>query len=238
MIARRGQSGHAVREVQEWLCYWGSHLVIDGVYGAVTEALVREFQVRHSLQPSGVVDDATWSELELKLRRIRELPPEIPGGGLNEIIAMNALRHLSARPREIGGQNRGPWVRYYMRGGDGPAYLWCAGAVSTIVLQAYEIARQDPAGRFAFTQSCDRLLEDAQRNGTLALVPAAGNVFLVPRAGRLDDCIHAGIVLRVRGDGLLTTIEGNTNDDGSRDGYEMCSRSRSAAGKYFIDLEA
>jgi hypothetical protein len=45
-------------------------------------------------------------------------------------------------------------------------------------------------------------------------------------------------VLRVRGDGILTTIEGNTNDDGSRDGYEMCSRSRSAAGKYFIDLEA
>lgn len=39
---------------------------------------------------------------------------------------------------------------------------------------------------------------------------------------------HTGFIESVNGD-TLTTIEGNTNDDGSREGYEVARRTRSAA---------
>jgi hypothetical protein len=37
---------------------------------------------------------------------------------------------------------------------------------------------------------------------------------------------HTGFVESVLSGGRITTIEGNTNDDGSREGYEVCRRTR------------
>jgi hypothetical protein len=37
---------------------------------------------------------------------------------------------------------------------------------------------------------------------------------------------HTGIVTSVNGDGTVNVIEGNTNDDGSREGYEVAIRKR------------
>ena len=39
------------------------------------------------------------------------------------------------------------------------------------------------------------------------------------------DWVHTGIVIGVDGD-LIHTIEGNTNDEGSREGFEVCLRRR------------
>jgi len=47
-----------------------------------------------------------------------------------------ARAHLKAHPVEVGGDNRGPWVRAYMSGNDGSDWLWCAGFVTAIVAQA------------------------------------------------------------------------------------------------------
>ncbi|MFA6240190.1 MAG: CHAP domain-containing protein, partial [Candidatus Hydrogenedentales bacterium] len=45
-----------------------------------------------------------------------------------------------------------------------------------------------------------------------------------------NDWQHAGIVTSVNGD-TFETVEGNTNDDGVREGYEVCERTR-GFGKY------
>lgn len=37
---------------------------------------------------------------------------------------------------------------------------------------------------------------------------------------------HAGIVVKVRSNGIFESIEGNTNDDGSREGYEVALKPR------------
>lgn len=52
--------------------------------------------------------------------------------------------------------------------------------------------------------------------------PQAGDIFILDFGGGLG---HTGIVEAVI-DGQLHTIEGNTNDTGSREGYEVCRRVR------------
>lgn len=54
-------------------------------------------------------------------------------------------------------------------------------------------------------------------------LPAPGDVFIMDYGGGLG---HTGIVEKVNSDGTLNTIEGNTNDTGSREGYEVCRKIR------------
>jgi hypothetical protein len=52
--------------------------------------------------------------------------------------------------------------------------------------------------------------------------PMAGDIFIQDHGKGLG---HTGIVEKVQGDKIFT-IEGNTNDTGSREGYEVCRRVR------------
>lgn len=52
--------------------------------------------------------------------------------------------------------------------------------------------------------------------------PLPGDIFIMDYGRGLG---HTGIIEKVEGD-LLHTIEGNTNDTGSREGYEVCRRTR------------
>ncbi len=56
-------TGEPVREVQEILAGAGVKLTVDGVFGAQTEAAVRDFQAKHGLTADGIVGPRTWSEL-------------------------------------------------------------------------------------------------------------------------------------------------------------------------------
>jgi hypothetical protein len=49
------------------------------------------------------------------------------------------------------------------------------------------------------------------------------------------DWVHTGLVLSA-GKETFETIEGNTNDAGDREGYEVCRRVRGYKGKDFIVL--
>lgn len=69
---------------------------------------------------------------------------------------------------------------------------------------------------------------DAQRLG----VPD-GSIFLVRRTA--SDWTHDGLVVHA-GPATFTTIEGNTNDEGSREGVEVCARTRSYPDKDFVLL--
>jgi len=55
--------------------------------------------------------------------------------------------------------------------------------------------------------------------------PAPGDIFIMDHGGGLG---HTGFVESVDGD-LIHTVEGNTNDSVSREGYEVCRRIRHAS---------
>lgn len=146
--------------------------------------------------------------------------------------------HLAVHPIEIGGQNRGLWVRLYTGGKEEDAWAWCSGFVSFLMHQGAETLGQDPP--IMGSVSCDSVVaqgrqkgrflaeRDAQKSG----VPA-GSIFLVRRTA--SDWTHDGLVVQAHGD-TFDTIEGNINDDGSREGFEVCARSRNYVGKDFVLL--
>jgi hypothetical protein len=238
---KRRQRGRKAKQVQEWLCLNGIHIAIDSDFGQVTETAVAKFQGQRRLAKTGVVDEATFDKLVEPL--LKALAP-IPAGNktLNQLVAAYARQHLALHPREIGGENCGPWVRLYMEGHDGKEWLWCAGFVCFILRQA---ARQlDVPMPFKRTFSCDALAEQAKQKDLFVSERSltnsgdhgrltGGTIFLSRRTA--NDWTHTGLVLDADS-GVFSTIEGNTNDEGSREGYEVCRRMRGYAKKDFVLL--
>ncbi|MDF1503563.1 peptidoglycan-binding protein [Roseisolibacter sp. H3M3-2] len=236
---QQGARGARTRLVQEWLNLHGVGVSIDGGFGAATAAGVRAFQQRAGLPRTGAVDRATFDALVAPmLRTLRPIAPPA-GATLGAMVVAYAKQHLAEHPREIGGQNMGPWVRMYMDGNQGKAWPWCAGFATFVLRQAARtLGVKPPVVR---TFSCDVLAGSAQ--GAQCLVGASvpgprdvtpGSLFLVKRTH--GDWDHVGIVSAVERD-VFHTIEGNTNDSGDREGYEVCARVRNYEKKDFVRIE-
>lgn len=239
-IIGEGAKGMAARRVQEWLGHHGLRTGIDGNFGPATATVVRKFQSHTGLPPTGKVDEATWEAL---VRPMHEALQDGGGTTLKERVASIAARHLAIRPIELGGNNRGPWVRMYTGGFEGTEWAWCAGFVSAILRQAsLELQRPMP---IKGSLSCDTLAAQAQSAKLFVSEKQIGNgisdwsalgtayIFLARRTP--GDWTHTGFGF---GGAPLSfdTIEGNSNNEGSRDGYEVCNLTRSAAKKDFIVL--
>lgn len=232
---RRGSRGNAVKRVQEWLCYHNLQVVIDGAFGYVTQDAVMNFQFSQNIRPTGIVDEKTFKAFVAPMEQVLKNPinHSMP---FNQAVAEFAASHLKLHPREFGGDNKGPWVRLYMNGHDGASYPWCAGFVSFCMRQAAEALNVDMPIRA--TGSCDYLAAQGEREGLFVSerdvdtdrLPE-GSIFLVRRTA--TDWTHTGFVTQAE-DHIFRTIEGNTNDDGSRSGYEVCARSRGYGDKDFI----
>lgn len=229
---KKGNKGQGVRRVQEWLNLHNMGLVIDGDFGAVTKRVVSQFQEKHGLPISGTVNKETFHLLVSPLRRtLQPINPE--GHDLPTLVSAYAKAHLAQHPREAGGDNRGPWVRLYMKGNEGCAWAWCAGFLTFILQQATETLENPMPIKGSF--SCDTLAaqgkeagifisESDLKNGSINIedLPEA-SVFLVRRTS--TDWTHAGLVKKFHEDSF-ETIEGNTNDEGNNEGYEVCTRYR------------
>jgi peptidoglycan hydrolase-like protein with peptidoglycan-binding domain len=240
--SKRGDDSRAVTNIQEWLCLHGQRVVVDGDFGPATHVAVREFQRLSRLRVDGVVGRKTWDALAAPLRRV--LSP-LPAGrrSFADLTLAYARRQLAQHPLEIGGQNRGPWVRLYTEGHEGNEWPWCAGFVTFLLKQAAQtlgVPMPIPG-----SVSCDSLAAQAREAGlfvrdsdlrkgtvTIGKMPTA-SIFLVRRTA--SDWTHAGLVTAFD-KGVFRTIEGNTNDEGSREGYEVCARLRGYEDKDFIRL--
>lgn len=234
-VTQVGSRGNAVKRVQEWLCYHNLQVVIDGVFGIVTEDAVMSFQYYHNLEPNGVVDTRTYQLLVEPMESVLNNPIN-QSKPFGEVVADFAQLHLSVHPREFGGDNRGPWVRLYMDGHDGVNFLWCAGFVRFCMRQAAEALNISMPMRTS--GSCDYMAAQGEREGLFVSESEVsprditrGSMFLVRRTPY--DWTHVGLVTKAE-ERLIRTLEGNTNDDGSRNGYEVCERSRGYGDKDFI----
>jgi len=234
---RLGDRGRTVRVIQEWLCLHGFLVTIDGEFGPATRRAVRLFQQAEGLSADGEVENSTYARLLRPLVNAMRDISVVPGmTNFSMLLIAYAQQHLSQRPREVGGQNQGPWVRFYMDGNEGNAWPWCAGFAMTILKQTCRSLGIVPPFEPSF--SCDKLAGRADRAGLLVSeleaqaggLPA-GSLFLVRKSGA--DWVHVGIVTQVV-EGAFDTIEGNTNDEGIREGYEVCARTRGFKDKDFI----
>lgn len=234
----RGDILPLVRKTQEWLTLHGFGVKVDGDFGPATEAALKVFQGENSLPADGNVNADTFAALNLPLRRVLTPLPAAPN--LGQMMVGYATQHLAEHPREVGGQNRGPWVRLYMEGNEGKEWAWCAGFACLILRQAAETMQTSLPVKPTF--SCDELTARARCAGIFLsglhltdpvsqLTP--GSIFLNRKSQ--SDWTHTGIVTAVHKE-TFDTIEGNTNDDGDREGYEVCRRSRSYANMDFIKI--
>jgi peptidoglycan hydrolase-like protein with peptidoglycan-binding domain len=226
-IVRGSKQKKVINTIQEWLCLNGQSTKIDGDYGPATEVAVSNFQKNTGLIQTGNVDPLTFEKLVSPMKSLSQTTLSGNGGLLPAVVELS-LKYLEAHPMEVGGQNMGPWVRYFMDGYQGNAWPWCAGFNTFIVKQAAKLCALPTA--LPRTYSCDILGMWAKNNGKFisgtsgnlsAVKP--GHLFLVRKSQ--NDWQHTGIVIEMTPE-YCVTIEGNTNDEGSREGYEVCKRSR------------
>ncbi len=233
---KRGEKSKQARLAQEWLCLNDFSVKIDGDFGPGTALAVTRFQTKAKLPVTGEVDEATWNALVAPMRQALQFVA--PGSkNLRQMVVAYAERHLAQHPREVGGENSGPWVRLYMKGLEGPPWPWCAGFATFILKQAADTLGVTPPLPQIF--GCDSLAGQAEKQGFL-LRPkspadyakvAAGTLFLVRKSPYHWQ--HIGIVAQVLGDAMVT-IEGNTNDDGVPEGFEVCRRSRALKDRDYL----
>lgn len=149
----RGAKGADVKRIQEWLGLNGRLVSIDTDFGPATQSAVKLFQTAKGLAATGVVDAATWTALVAPLSAaLADIP--VAGKTAGALTALWAQQQLLSRPREIGGQNRGSWVRVYMDGNEGTNYPWCAGFVSFCLVRACATAWDRPSARLVALDSC------------------------------------------------------------------------------------
>lgn len=225
-----------VIKVQEWLNLWKRYdkgwnvsVNIDGDFGPETKAAVVEFQKYHGFSQDGIVGNVTWTKLTEPMRKaFTRIDSDL---SLKEIVIAYAENHLRSGPREFN-QNEGTWVRAYMDGNEGSNWPWCMGFVQTIIDQASFTLGQSLKDFMPVSYSCDVVglagLKNKMliRNADVRKDPKKvekGDVFLVVKSSK--DWTHTGIITEVEKD-WFHTIEGNTNDEGSREGYEVCRRKR------------
>ncbi len=240
---QKGVKGKDVERVQEWLNIhrvnhplWHQEVVVDGDFGPITEAAIKDFQYLFRIAPTGIVDEMTWLRLVTPMKQAFQHGMDISLGVRRHCVEV-AMKHVEQHPIELG-NNEGPWVRSYMNGKDGDPYYWCMGAYQTWVDQAFSYNKLKFTDQMPMTFSCDTLGNHGLKTGRL--IKAAdivkmkekdlkkkiqpGDAFLRVKV-KDKDWTHTGMILSVEGD-IAVCAEGNTNDEGSRNGYEACVRRR------------
>jgi hypothetical protein len=241
-VVHVGNTGAAVLAIQRRLNRVGCGQVDergkideDGVFGPQTLAAVKLFQARFpdpSGQPmavDGLVGAVTWSALFGT--RAAGGATSAAGPLLPEVLRFAATQ-IGVMEQPLG-SNRGPEVDQYVRAaGLDPAgrFAWCVAFVYFCFNEAAKnLGRKNPMIRTAGVLDHWRRAGDkgipritaASAHMHEALVQP-GHVFVID-TGDPGGAGHSGLVESVAG-GILTTIEGNTNDGGSREGVGVFRR--------------
>lgn len=249
------------RKVQEWLNLHRYHsnfklpykVEIDDWFGPATSKAVAAFQQSAGIKVTGEVGKTTFRHLIEPMSTAFDVR-NIEFGAWDFISMKNNFRKalllianqlVSVHPTEIH-PNSGPWVRAFMKGHEGEWAAWCCGFVSTCIDFASAMTEMEMNSILPWSWSCEQTKQNAIAENSTSkyyspedilknnIVPESGDLFLVIRKSD-NRARHIGIVESVDKNNLVYCIEGNTNDEGSREGYELCKRIRNFAnGNYGI----
>lgn len=225
---RKGSKGIAVIELQKLLnkVLKKSSMKVDGDFGENTKKIVIEFQKNANIDADGIVGKGTWAALasatlsaviapvsHYLLSDIAARYVGIKETGDNRIGSSKEMREIfEADDLVINGKTDG--------------YPWCAAFVSLCVqklcsssiLYGDLIPPREP--------SVSRFLNNwAKVNNCLIFKPDS-DIFTIMKGDIVVFTFsHIGIVESNNGT-LITTIEGNTNDAGSREGIAVARKQR------------
>jgi hypothetical protein len=250
VIKRDEKNKDIVKAVQHRLNETGCGPVDeDGGFGKHTEDAVKLFQTRFAdqdgqpLKVDGEIGSITWTML-FGARTV----PVVVKPQAKTLLAKAlevAISQIGVREKPLG-SNRGPEVDAYLKAsGVNPAaghFAWCAafiywcyeqaaqslGRANPVIQTAGVLAHWSKAGQ----KGINRITHNAAVNDPSLIKP--GHIFIIQHGSTTG---HTGMVERVSG-GKLVTIEGNTNDGGSREGigvFRREARKIADINKGFID---
>lgn len=241
-----GSSGKSVKFLQELLCLNRRPTAIDGslgpaTLGALHYSLLLEPPVLHpqsseTIQTTSLTPDH-FDYLKRTLTQVLSCAPSTnPKEAYPTFVLRLASLIANVGAREVGGANNGPWVRLFCGTGvTSPA--WCAGFVCWCLDRAARFFYPNlgpfrtPLGKY--TLSCDELASQGISRGLLLsgshpqdiaeMKSKKSGIFLIRKG--VDDWVHTGFVLATYPE-FFVSLEGNTNDGGSREGTESLMRFR------------
>lgn len=237
------------KKVQQWLCLhrfhtpgWNVTVECDDWFGGGTEAAILAFQSAMGIKATGKVDEETWYRLTHPMRKAFQNITFAPNETLAMRFAAYMRQFLSVHPTELH-PNLGPWVRAFMKGHDGEWAHWCNGTISTALDHACNSMGIKMDEVMPWTWSCPEARKFAMNNKYRSTYIKPSDVKADPSQIKVGDiglvmkgtaAQHIFAVVGMTGS-VMHTIEGNTNDEGSAYGYEMCGRMRDAStGRYAI----
>ncbi|MBI4869439.1 MAG: CHAP domain-containing protein [Candidatus Wallbacteria bacterium] len=217
VVLKRGTTGKDVTRLQKLLVEdWGFEIDVDGNFGLKTLAAVKQFQAGHHdpsgahLVPDGIVGELTWRALEGRRALTPQPPPPaapVRRAGISGLAMKAALTELAAGAGEVGGNNRGEWVRKYLRPTGLPeGNPWCAAFVSWCFLQA--VGGETTAMPFRYSAGARDIFRQGKSKGWEVDSPEPGDLMVFWRESLSSGKGHIGFVEAI-GNGFVQTIEGN-----------------------------
>lgn len=234
-IIKEGESNTAiVKAIQKKLSALNiGDLQGTGVYAAKTKNAVKLFQATHvdqygnPLEIDGHVGSLTWAALFGTENM--NVADEAWGSLLTEVLksAVSQVGVMEDPP----GSNKGPEVNQYLASvGLEPGLYWCAAFVYWCFNKASaRLNRVNPLVKTGHVMSHWNkttgkkiLAADAADNPSLV---KPGHIFILNTGGSAG---HTGLVEKIEG-GFIHTIEGNSNNSGSRNGIGVFRLQRKIA---------
>ncbi len=141
---------------------------------------------------------------------------------LTNQVVTEAHRYIGTKETS---RNSGPHIDNWLRRVQSePGKAWCAAFAWCMLddaIHALGLRNYLPP-----TAGVHKLFERAHQHHCWWTEPGPGMIFGIDHGGGLG---HCGIVIEVEGDGTLATIEGNTNEAGSREGNAVAVKTRKVA---------
>jgi hypothetical protein len=229
-LIQRGEANPTlVRAIQQALNYKGcGPLTVDGIFELKTLAAVKLFQARYTdlagqpLKIDGILGAITWAALFQTASTTQTL--KAPNVLLEKALDV-AISQVGKMESPVG-SNWGKQVSEYLKSvGLYRPNAWCMAFVYWCYEQAAkDLGRPNPLvrtggviGGWNHSKAKKIHTKEAVENPSLVL---PGQIFIISIGRGLG---HTGIIEHVKG-GILTTIEGNTNEGGSREGTGVFRR--------------
>lgn len=227
---RKGSKGKSVSELQKVLNKVLSlkpPMKVDGDFGAKTRLIVLQFQKQAKIKADGVVGKGTWQALAAASVKVK--PSTLP----QFLLADIAKTYLGVKET---GDNLAGTSKEMLEifnaddltiGGKTDGYPWCAAFVSLCVQKLCKQSAFYGVLTPPREPSVRRFLDVwAKQQHCMIFKPS--DKFLAPVKGDIVvfTFSHIGIVESYNGS-TVTTIEGNTNAAGSREGVTVARKHRS-----------